>query len=79
MHTANFSAVVALAAASLAAQNVKPPVNVTVSEGTSMSVAVSPGIEDYSQQLRRNPGAFVGNHDLNVVMLAPGIDENRSA
>jgi Tol biopolymer transport system component len=34
--------VVALAAATLAAQNVKPPVNVTVSEGTSMSVAVSP-------------------------------------
>ena len=42
MQTLNFSAVIALAAATLAAQNVKPPVNVMVSEGTSMSVAVSP-------------------------------------
>jgi len=38
----NFNAVIALAAVTLAAQNVKRPVNVTVSEGTSMSVAVSP-------------------------------------
>src|ERR1700719_4201239 len=35
------SAVIILAAAALAAQNTKPPVNVTVGEGTSMSVAVS--------------------------------------
>jgi len=35
-------AIVSLAVATLAAQNVKPQVNVTVGEGTSMSVAVSP-------------------------------------
>ena len=33
---------VALAVLSVAAQNGKPQVNVTVSEGTSMSVSVSP-------------------------------------
>src|SRR5450631_692113 len=37
-----FSAMIGLAVATLHAQNVKPPVNVTVTEGTSMSVAVSP-------------------------------------
>jgi len=42
MKTVELSAVIILATATLAAQNVKPPVNVTVSEGTSMSVAVSP-------------------------------------
>ena len=42
MKLLNFSAVIALAAATLTAQSVKPPVNVTVSEGTSMSVSVSP-------------------------------------
>ena len=42
MNTRMFSAVIALAAMTLAAQNVKPPVSVTVSEGTSMSVAVAP-------------------------------------
>lgn len=42
MQSLNVSAVIALAAATLAAQSVKPPVSVTVSEGTSMSVAVSP-------------------------------------
>ena len=42
MKTVQLSVIIALAAATLAAQNVKPPVNVTVSEGTSMSVAVSP-------------------------------------
>ena len=42
MRIPNLIAVIALAASTLAAQNVKPQVNVTVSEGTSMSVAVSP-------------------------------------
>ena len=42
MKTLLFSAIISLTAATLAAQNVKPQVNVTVSEGTSMSVAVSP-------------------------------------
>src|SRR5579871_1186786 len=42
MKVAQLNAAMFLAAAALAAQNVKPPVNVTVSEGTSMSVAVSP-------------------------------------
>jgi Tol biopolymer transport system component len=42
MKTVPLSVEIILAAVTLAAQNVKPPVNVTVSEGTSMSVAVSP-------------------------------------
>jgi len=41
MKTVQLSVAIILTAATLAAQNVKPPVNVTVSEGTSMSVAVS--------------------------------------
>src|SRR5579863_99730 len=42
MKTLHLSAVMILAVSALAAQDVKPPVNVTVGEGTSMSVAVSP-------------------------------------
>src|SRR5579862_3524386 len=42
MKTFRFGAAITVAAATLAAQNVKPQVSVTVSEGTSMSVAVSP-------------------------------------
>src|SRR3954470_1513763 len=42
MNTIGLIAAIVLTAATLAAQNVKPGVNVTVREGTSMSVAISP-------------------------------------